>query len=114
MPQYIFVYRALRGEPPAPSEEIFASWSGWFDSHGRTVVEPGLPVFERTAVGEVGASTDLGGYSVVTADDLAAAIALARTSPALKYGGGVEVGVLAELPPEHGASRLKEERAARA
>jgi len=54
MPQYIFVYRALRGEPPAPSEEIFASWSGWFDSHGRTVVEPGLPVFERTAVGEVG------------------------------------------------------------
>jgi hypothetical protein len=114
VPQYIFVYRTTQASPTVPMDEVVAAWSGWFDSHGPTVVDPGVPVFERASVGDVGPSTALGGYSVVNAADLESAIELARTSPALRFGGGVEVGVLAALPPEHGARRLSEERAVQA
>jgi hypothetical protein len=38
---------------------------------------------------------------------LAAAVALAKHCPTLSYGGGVQVGELAERPPEHPASQLK-------
>ncbi len=109
MPHYIFVYRSARGDPTVPMDEVQAAWSGWFDSHGPTIVDPGLPVFERASVGNVGPSTALGGYSIVNAADREGAIELAGTPPSLRFGGGVEVGVLAALPPEHGARRLSEE-----
>src|SRR5215470_18993167 len=101
MPQYLFVYRGAQGDPTGPMDEVVATWSGWFGNHGPVIVDPGLPVFERASVGEVGPSTALGGYSVVNAADIKEAIELAKTSPALRFGGGVEVGVLAALPPEH-------------
>ena len=41
--------------------------------------------------------TELGGYSIVSADDLSAAVAIARSCPALSAGGGVEVGELTRL-----------------
>ncbi len=39
----------------------------------------------------------LGGYTLVTADNLDAAVALTDRCPAPDYGGGVEVGALLEL-----------------
>jgi len=114
MPLYVFAYRAAQRDPTVPMDEVVVAWSGWFESHGPSIVDPGLPVFERASVGEVGPSTALGGYSVVNAGDIERAIELVRSSPALRYGGGVEVGVLAALPPEHGARRLREERPAHA
>jgi hypothetical protein len=39
----------------------------------------------------------LGGYTLVTADDLEAAVALAKGHPLLRQGGGVEVGELTVL-----------------
>jgi hypothetical protein len=74
--------------------ETLAAWEAWFAGIGDRVVEPGSPVFARGTVGETGADTALGGYSVVEADDLAAAIAFAEGCPVLQYGGGVEVGEL--------------------
>lgn len=58
----------------------------------------GKPGIESAAVGECGPGTQLGGYSLITADDLEAALALAKGCPALARGGGVEVARLGEVP----------------
>ena len=73
-----------------------------------SVVDPGWPVFEPTAVlGEAGQSTQLGGYSIVTADDLETALSMAKHCPTITRGGGVEVAAPAALPPEHPAEQIR-------
>jgi hypothetical protein len=64
---------------------------------GASLVEQGLPVVESSSLGNCGAETRLGGYSLVSADDLEAALALAKGCPALEMGAGVWVGVIMEL-----------------
>jgi hypothetical protein len=48
--------------------------------------------------------------SVVTADSLEAAAAMAKGCPTMTRGGGVEVAVLADLPAEHPAERIRAQR----
>jgi hypothetical protein len=62
-------------------------------------------------LGDAGASTRLGGYSIVTADDLESAISLAKSCPTIERGGGVEVGLLAALPEEHPAEQIRSQLA---
>jgi hypothetical protein len=45
----------------------------------------------------LGAGTRLGGYSVVTAEDIDGAAALAARCPALQLGGGVEIGAIPDF-----------------
>ncbi len=97
MSNFIFTYRAPTGYTPGGSDAV-ATWRGWFESMGTSLVDLGHPVFERSTMGNVGAETQLGGYSLVTADDLEVAVALAKDCPFLQEGGGVEVGELADLP----------------
>jgi hypothetical protein len=108
MPKYIFTYHQPAGYVPGNDPTVTTAWEGFFESIGDRVVDPGQPVFDRTTIGEVGGSTQLGGYSVVTATTLQEAAALASGCPSLHHGGGVQVGELAELPPEHAASRLRD------
>ncbi|HEX4864986.1 MAG TPA: YciI family protein [Acidimicrobiales bacterium] len=97
MPQYVFTYRTVNGYTPA--EDTGAAWRAWFDSMGDQLVELGKPVFDRASVGNCATeSTQLGGYSVISADDLDAALAIAKGCPQIHFGGGVEVGLLAEVP----------------
>jgi hypothetical protein len=107
MPKFIFTYQHPAGYTTRTDPEISAQWGGFFETIGERVVDPGQPVFERTAIGKVGTGTQLGGFSVVEASSLEDAVALATHCPTLTYGGGVQVGELAELPPEHPASKIK-------
>jgi hypothetical protein len=107
-PKFIFTYHQPAGYVPGSDSDAMAAWEGFFAEIADSVADPGQPVFARTALGEVGSSTQLGGYSVINAEDFEHAIALAKACPTLSYGGGVQVGLLAELPPDHAASRLKE------
>jgi hypothetical protein len=61
------------------------------------LVDRGNPVFVRSTLGNCGADTVLGGYTLVAADDLEAALRLAKGCPMLDAGGGVEVGELTLL-----------------
>ncbi len=45
--------------------------------------------------------------SIVTADNLAAALSTAEHCPTINRGGGAEVAVLAALPPEHPAEQIR-------
>jgi hypothetical protein len=119
MPQFIFSYRHSTDYAPGGvtqnggqrlvdvDDDAAVVWSAYFERIAPHVIDPGQPVFERTSIGEVGESTKLGGYSVVEADNLEGAVALARQCPTVRLGGGVEIGVLAELPPDHPAALLK-------
>ena len=109
MAEFIFTYRTAKGYVPNIDSEAMAAWSSWFESFADRIVDHGRPVLERAAVGEVGATTQLGGYSIVRADDLDAAVALAKGCPALQGGGGVEVGVLMDMSAQTPAPGLQEQ-----
>ena len=100
MPQYIFSYRSAKGRDPFADRSGLPAWAAFLnDVIAPNVVDPGWPVFEpSTVLGEAGESTQIEGYSVVTADNLEAAVVMARSAPTIARGGGVEVGVLAEAP----------------
>jgi hypothetical protein len=109
MARFIFSYRSAKGRDPVADGSELAAWQAFLnDLVAPNVVDPGCPVFEPSAiVGEAGGSTQIGGYSVITADDLETAVSMARNCPTIARGGGVEVGVLAELPPEHPAEQMR-------
>jgi hypothetical protein len=109
MPQFIFSYRSAKDHDVAADPGYIAAWDAFInDVLAPNTVDPGWPVFEPSAVlGEAGKSTQLGGYAVVTADNLETAVSMAEHCPAITRGGGVEVGVLAPLPPEHPAEQIR-------
>lgn len=111
MPNFIFTYRSAKSHEAAADPDALAAWGAFMnDVIGPNVVDPGFPVFEPpTVVGEAGPSTRLGGYSIVTADDVETAISMAKSCPVIVRGGGVEVGVLARLPEEHPAEQIRSE-----
>ncbi|NKQ58626.1 hypothetical protein HFP15_37865 [Amycolatopsis sp. K13G38] len=78
------------------SAEAAAAWTAWFDRLGENLADRGNPVFTRHTLGE-DAGTQLGGYTLVTAENLDAAVALAKDCPMLAEGGAVEVGELTPL-----------------
>jgi hypothetical protein len=97
MPTYVLTYRNPIGY--TPSADTRAAWMTWFDGMGDQLVDLGKPAIARTALGNCSAdSTELGGYSLIRADDLEAAAAIAKGCPHLDRDGGVEVGQLGEVP----------------
>ena len=96
MPTFVLTYRMPRDYVPG-GPQTAASWAAWFDSMGEHLCDRGNPVFESAGLGDCGPGTRLGGYSLVTAEDIESAAALAKGSPALQAGGGVEVGAITVL-----------------
>jgi hypothetical protein len=97
MPTYIFAYRTTTAYAPTP--ESTAAWMGWFEGMGDQLVELGKPTIDATAIGNCSSGeTVLGGYSLVRADDLEAAVRVAKGCPQLDRNGGVEIAELGEVP----------------
>ena len=97
MPTFVFSYRSPKGY--TPTDETVAQWRAWFAHMGDSLVELGRPVVESAVVGECGPEvTRLGGYSLVQAADLEGALTIAKGCPTIDRRGGVEVGVLGEIP----------------
>jgi hypothetical protein len=95
MPTYLIINRPLAGY--VPSAKAAAEWNAWFAELDTHLVSRGNPTFTHAVVGDCGPDSVLGGYTLVRADDLAAATALAKNCPVLDHGGGVEVGELTEI-----------------
>jgi hypothetical protein len=97
MPTFVLTYRNPTGYAPTP--ESTAAWMGWFDSMGQQLVELGKPTVAATTIGNCSPdNTELGGYSLIKADDLEAALAVAKGCPHLDRNGGVEIGELGDIP----------------
>jgi hypothetical protein len=99
MANYLLTYVGLTHQDSEETEEAgkaeMEAWMAWFGGLGESVVDTGNPTGLSAAMspdGTVGsASAGVTGYSVVSADSLAAAVEITRGCPHLAAGGRVEV-----------------------
>ena len=97
MPNFLFVYHG--GKAPGSQEEIdrvMAEWGKWMSDNGPNLVDPGNPVgMSKTVtadgVADNGGSNPCSGYTIVKADTIEAACAMAKANPLVADGGSVEV-----------------------
>jgi len=95
VPEFLFSYRVPKGYQPGT--ETGQAWEAWFESLGSSRIDTGYGVVATRTLGKLDDQTRLGGYSLVTAEDIEAAAALAKGCPALQLGGGVEIGAVPEF-----------------
>lgn len=96
MAEFIIIYHG--GGQPASKEEGEAGkarWMAWMQDLGDDIVNFGTPFKGATMVAQDGSTRKggLSGYSVVRADDMAAAMEIAKACPHLEMGE-VEVAEL--------------------
>lgn len=100
MANFLLLYMG-GGAPPATEAEraaVMQEWIDWFTKLGSAVVDSGNPtapmaksIAGNGSVSDVPAgATMVTGYSVLAADSLDAAVAMAKSCPQLN-GGGVQV-----------------------
>ena len=113
MSKFMFVYRGghedMKNASPEQMQQVMQMWMDWIQAGTEAgwmldggdglkpegaVVQPDLSVID----GPFAESKELvGGYSMVEAADLPAAIGLAKGSPMIASGGSVEVRELANV-----------------
>ena len=95
--KYLLVYRGgSMPEDEAAVAQVMAAWEAWFASIGGAVADPGEPTSVARTIRPDGTVTDVApasvsGYTVLTADGLDAAVALAKGCPVLVGGASIEV-----------------------
>jgi hypothetical protein len=92
MSAYLFTFRAPEGY--APSRDTFDVWAAWQLKLGARLKDRGNVALAAARLGASATDTTLGGYSLIRAASLDAAVDLARGCPILHHGGAVEVGEL--------------------
>lgn len=95
MANYLLAYKGgSMAQTDAEREETMKRWGGWFGGLGQAVVDAGNPFGPSTSVaqnGGGGASSNLSGYSILTAGSLADAAQLAKDCPVIAAGGSVDI-----------------------
>jgi hypothetical protein len=99
MATFVLTYRAPQDYTLGTPDGI-AAWTSWFESMGAHLADRAKPVTASTTAGECGGSRPLGGYSVITGDDVGAAVALARGGPFVGQSGGGRSGCSPIRRPE--------------
>src|SRR5580700_2590452 len=95
MPNFVFSFRVPSDY--RPHDGTPAEWRAWFGELDAALVDVGHAVSEYASLGEVGGSgSRMVAYSVLSAEDMDSALALAKDCPVLRVGGGVEVGPVME------------------
>ncbi len=106
MAKYLYLYRG----PATPMDQFteeqqsaqMEAWGQWIGRLGPSLVDVGAPFGARSAVADDGTSPaagDLNGYSIVEADSLESARALADKHPFLSEGKGRFSVEIFELVP---------------
>jgi hypothetical protein len=104
MANYIIAYHGgSKPESPEAGAAHMAKWRDWLTELADAVVNPGTPLGNSRIVSAEGVSDDGGsnamsGFSVVEADSLDAAIAMAQACPFLETGGTLEVAEMKSMP----------------
>ncbi len=96
MPEFIIIYHGF-GQPATAEEgqAAKARWMKWMQDLGENIVNFGTPFKGATMVSANGTTREggLSGYSVVKAENMAAALEIAKACPHLEMGE-VEVAEL--------------------
>jgi hypothetical protein len=106
MAKFIYLYRGpaavMSGLTPEQGAERAAAFGAWMEKTGPALVDVGSPFGSSVSVrddGTEGAAGDLIGYTIVDADDLAAAKALTNGLPFLADSDGKHAVEIFELLP---------------
>ena len=97
MANYLLVYHGGRmPESPEEGAKIMQAWTDWFGVLGGALVDGGNPVSQVRTIASNGSVSNGGvnpssGYSVIKADSLDAAVAMAKGCPVLGGGASIEV-----------------------
>lgn len=110
MSNFIMIYKGeatdMAEMTPEQGAEVMAKWGAWMQRVGDALVDVGSPFGPGRSVvddGTEGTPESLTGYSIVAADDLAAAVSLTDGHPYLSEGKGdysIEVFELMPVPFE--------------
>ena len=81
---------------PAQMEKIQAAFGAWLAGAGKALTDAGAPVRPATQVanGKPGPRVEIGGYSVIEADDVEGAAAVLKSHPFVARGGTLQVDEL--------------------
>jgi hypothetical protein len=99
MTNYLLLYSGGKmPESEAEQAAVLKEWEAWFGQVGSALVDAGNPftpqaktVSSDGQVSEGSIGTMASGYSVVKADSLDAAVAMAKSCPVLKGGAKISV-----------------------
>ncbi len=97
MANYLLTYHGgSMPEGEAEQAQVMQAWTAWFGTLGDKLVDGGNPVSQVKTIAADGSVSDGGsnpstGYSIIKADSLDAAVALAKGCPVLQGGASVEV-----------------------
>jgi hypothetical protein len=95
MNTYVLLYKGGKaGATPAEAEKIMKVWMGWFEKLGTTLVDGGKPFGQGKTVTSSGirdGANASNGYTIIQADNLPAAAAVAKGCPIIGDGGEVQV-----------------------
>jgi hypothetical protein len=98
MPTFLITYHGGGDMPASPEarEQMMAAFQAWAASTGKSMIDPGAPlgrskVVASGSVGDGAADGRLGGYTLLSADDLDSAVALVQGHPFLSRGGTLQV-----------------------
>ena len=92
MAKFVFVYHG--GKTPSSPEEtakVMEKWGAWFAGMGSAVIDGGNPVGPSTTVSadsvvDNGGANPLSGYSLIEAENMEAAVEMAKGCPILDHG----------------------------
>jgi len=97
MPKFLLAYH---GAPQFKTKQDGANhmvaWRAWSQGLGDAVVDPGMPVgasrtVSSSGVEDGGGSNPLSGVTIIQADTMEAAVAMASACPHIDAGGTIEV-----------------------
>jgi hypothetical protein len=96
MSKFLYIYTGGQlSDTPETREEANQAWGEWFSTLGSSVADMGNPVGSASTVTTNGitdgASPQARGYTVVSADSLSEAAAMAKGCPLVGRGGAVQV-----------------------
>ena len=103
MPNYILAYHGGKSpESPEEGAKQMAKWKAWVGGLGEAAVNPGTPlgkskIVSSGSVSDDGGSNPMSGFSVVKADNMDAALEMAKGCPFLDIGGTIEVAEMKEM-----------------
>jgi len=94
--KFLFVYYGgMMAATPAAQKKSMDAWMGWFGKLGKGLVDAGAATKPGKIVSKSGAKAINGdvvtGYSVVMADNLDAAVVMAKGCPSIPEGGQVAI-----------------------
>lgn len=100
-----FMIAYYGGKQPSSKEEGMAQmnkWKAWVEDLGEAIVNPGtpLPVSKIVTLNSVEDDNDpnsMKGFAIVKAENIEAAIEIAKTDPFLGNGGTIRVSRMMEM-----------------